>query len=92
MNAEQLQKGWRAFHDGGYFSVNGCVNLAATQKVMDLFFNLRGEKPNQTLAKPADIYDTTALKAALDKMGVAKGTEGLPDTPDWYQGGSAHKG
>ena len=92
MNAEQLQKGWRAFHDGGYFSVNGGVNLAATQKIMDLFFKLRGESPNQTLSKPADLYDTGALKAALDKMGVTKGTPDLPDTPDWYQSSTAHKG
>jgi ABC-type nitrate/sulfonate/bicarbonate transport system substrate-binding protein len=93
MDAHQFEQGWQAFHDGGYFSVNGGVNLAATQKIMDLFFKLRGESPNQTLSKPADLYDTAALKAALDKMGVAKGTPGLPDTPDWYQSGStAHKG
>ncbi|HLI19759.1 MAG TPA: hypothetical protein VKV32_01480 [Stellaceae bacterium] len=87
MDEQQLQKGWQAFRDGGYFSVNGGVNYAATQKIMDLFFQLRGEKPNDNLSKPSDLYDTGPLKAALDKMGVAKGTEGLPDTPDWY-----HKG
>jgi ABC-type nitrate/sulfonate/bicarbonate transport system substrate-binding protein len=92
MDAQQLQQGWQAFRDGGYFSVNGGVNLAATQKIMDLFFKLRGDSPNQTLSKPSDIYDTGPLKAALDKMGVVKGTPGLPDTPDWYQGGSAQKG
>jgi ABC-type nitrate/sulfonate/bicarbonate transport system substrate-binding protein len=92
MNAEQLKKGWQAFRDGGYFSVNGGVNLAATQKIMDLFFNLRGDKPNQNLSKPGDIYDTGPLKTALDKMGVVKGTPNLPDTPDWYQGAGAHKG
>jgi ABC-type nitrate/sulfonate/bicarbonate transport system substrate-binding protein len=92
MNAEQLQQGWQAFRDGGYFSVNGGVNLAATQKIMDLFFTLRGDKPNQTLSKPADIYDTGPLKAALDKMNVVKGAPNLPDTPDWYQGGTAHNG
>jgi hypothetical protein len=92
MDAQQFENGWRAFRDGGYFSVNGGVNLAATQKIMDLFFKLRGESPNDTLAKPTDLYDTAALKAALDKMGVAKGTPNLPDTPDWYQGGAAHKG
>jgi len=92
MDAQQFERGWQAFRDGGYFSVNGGVNLAATQKIMDLFFKLRNDSPNQTLAKPADLYDTAALKAALDKMGVAKGTAGLPDTPDWYQSGSAKKG
>jgi ABC-type nitrate/sulfonate/bicarbonate transport system substrate-binding protein len=92
MTEQQFEQGWKAFHDGGYFSVNGGVNLAATQKIMDLFFKLRNESPNQTLAKPADIYDTGPLKAALDKMGVVKGTPNLPDTPDWYQSASAHKG
>jgi ABC-type nitrate/sulfonate/bicarbonate transport system substrate-binding protein len=92
MDTQQFEKGWQAFRDGGYFSVNGGVNLAATQKILDLFFKLRGDSPNQTLSKPADLYDTGPLKAALDKMGVVKGTPDLPDTPDWYQGGSAHKG
>jgi len=87
MEAKQFEAGWKAFRDGGYFSVNGGVNLAATQKIMDLFFKLRNDSPNATLSKPADIYDTAPLKAALDKMGVVKGVEGLPDTPDWY-----HKG
>jgi hypothetical protein len=71
------------FHDGGYFSVNGGINYAATQKVMDLFFKMRNESANQYLRSPADIYDTGPLKAALDKMGVVKGTAGLPDVPDW---------
>ena len=92
MDAQQFENGWKAFRDGGYFSVNGGVNLAATQKILDLFFKLRGESPNETLGKPADLYDTAALKAALDKMGVAKGTPNLPDTPDWYQSSTAHKG
>ncbi len=92
MNAQQLHQGWQAFRDGGYFSVNGGVNYAATQKIMDLFFKLRGDKPNQTLSKPADLYDTGPLKAALDKMGVVKGTPGLPDKPDWYHSAAAHKG
>ena len=86
---EQLHEAWKEFHDGGYFSVNGGINYAATQKVMDLFFKLRGEGANASLAKPADLYDTGPLKAALDKMGVVKGTDGLPDTPDWYKGGAA---
>jgi len=84
MDEKQLEQGWKAFRDGGYFSVNGGVNLAATQKIMDLFFQIRGDKPDQNLSKPADIYDTGPLKAALDKMGVVKGTPDLPDTPDWY--------
>lgn len=85
MDEKQLEQGWKAFRDGGYFSVNGGVNLAATQKIMDLFFQIRGDKPDQNLSKPADIYDTGPLKAALDKMGVVKGTPDLPDTPDWYR-------
>lgn len=88
MDEKQLEQGWKAFRDGGYFSVNGGVNLAATQKIMDLFFKLRNDSPNQNLSKPADLYDTGPLKAALDKMGVVKGVPGLPDTPDWYQGGA----
>lgn len=92
MDEKQLEQGWKAFRDGGYFSVNGGVNLAATQKIMDLFFKLRNDSPNQTLSKPADLYDTGPLKAALDKMGVVKGVPDLPDTPDWYQSSAGHKG
>jgi len=89
INAQQLEEVWRALRDGGYFSVNGGVNLAATQKVMDLFFKLRNEAPNQYLQKPADLFDNGPLKAALDRMGVVQGTPGLPDTPDWYKGAGA---
>ncbi|MGH7091208.1 MAG: hypothetical protein ACREFQ_20115, partial [Stellaceae bacterium] len=77
---------WKGFRDGGYFSVNGGVNYAGTQKVMDLFFKLRKESPNQSLSKPADLFDTGPLKIVLDKMGLAKGTPGLPDVPDWDKG------
>lgn len=84
LNDKQLYAAWKLFHDGGYFSVNGGINYAATQKVMSLFFKLRNESGNQYLSKPSDIYDTGPLKAALDKMGVVKGTPGLPDVPDWY--------
>jgi ABC-type nitrate/sulfonate/bicarbonate transport system substrate-binding protein len=83
LNDKQLHDAWQEFYDGGYFSVNGGINYAATQKVMDLFFKLRSESANQYLSKPSDIYDTGPLKAALDKMGVVKGTPGLPDIPDW---------
>ena len=84
LNDKQLHAAWKLFHDGGYFSVNGGINDAATEKVMSLFFKLRNESGNQYLSKPSDIYDTGPLKAALDKMGVVKGTPGLPDVPDWY--------
>jgi ABC-type nitrate/sulfonate/bicarbonate transport system substrate-binding protein len=92
LSDQQLQSIWGEFKAGGYFSVNGGINFAATQKVMDLFFKLRKEQPNEYLAKPSDVYDTGPLKIALEKMGVAKGTPGLPDTPDWYKttGASAH--
>jgi ABC-type nitrate/sulfonate/bicarbonate transport system substrate-binding protein len=92
LTEQQLQEVWSEFRDGGYFSVNGGINFAATQKVMDLFFKLRNESPNSYLSKPADVYDTGPLKAALDKMGIAKATPGLPDTPDWYnsKGAAAH--
>ena len=83
LNDQQLKAAWQLFRDGGYFSVNGGINYAATQKIMDLFFKLRSESPNQYLSKPADLYDTGPLQAALDKMGVVKGTPGLPDVPDW---------
>jgi ABC-type nitrate/sulfonate/bicarbonate transport system substrate-binding protein len=89
LNEQQLRAAWQEFRDGGYFSVNGGVNFAATQKIMDLFFKLRQESPNQYLAKPSDLYDTGPLKTALDKMGVVKGTPGLPDVPDWYGSKSA---
>ncbi len=84
LNDKQLHEAWKEFRDGGYFSVNGGINLAATQKIMNLFFKLRDEKGNQYLSKPSDVYDTGPLSAALDKMGVVKGTPGLPDVPDWY--------
>ncbi len=86
LNGQQLRAAWQQFRDGGYFTINGGVNFAATQKIMDLFFTLRNESPNQYLAKPADVYDTGPLQIALDKMGVVKGTPGLPDNPDWYKG------
>jgi len=89
LNAQQLKAAWQLFHDGGYFSVNGGINYAATQKIMDLFFKLRKEGPNQYVSKPADLYDTGPLKTALDHMGVVKGTPGLPDVPDWYGSKSA---
>ena len=50
---------------------------------LEMFFKLRSESPKQDLSKPADIYETGPLQAALDKMGVVKGTAGLPDVPDW---------
>ncbi|HUN52969.1 MAG TPA: hypothetical protein VMU42_17720, partial [Candidatus Sulfotelmatobacter sp.] len=89
LNKQQLKAAWQLFHDGGYFTVNGGVNYAATQKIMDLFFKLRNETPNQYLSKPADVYDTGPLKTALDRMGVAKGSPDLPDVPDWYGSKSA---
>ncbi len=63
LNDQQLHAAWQLFRDGGYFSVNGGINYAATQKVMDLFFKLRSESPNQYLSKPADIYDTGPLQS-----------------------------
>ena len=83
---------WKEFRDGGYYSVNGGINFAATQNIMNLFFKLRNEGPNEYLSKPADVYDTAPLKAALDKMGIATGSPGLPDTPDWYKGKAGHAG
>jgi ABC-type nitrate/sulfonate/bicarbonate transport system substrate-binding protein len=86
LSRAQLQQVWAEFRDGGYFSVNGGINFAATQKLMDLYFQLRRESPNSSLSKPSDVYDTGPLQTALDKMGVVKGTPNLPDIPDWYQG------
>ena len=92
LSRKQLDDAWQQFHNGGYFTINGGVNFAATQKIMNLFFKLRNESPNQYLSKPADVYDTGPLQAALDKMGLARGTPGLPDNPDWYHGkGTASK-
>jgi ABC-type nitrate/sulfonate/bicarbonate transport system substrate-binding protein len=92
MTAEQLHQAWQELHDGGSFTINGGVNMAATQKVMDMLFTLRKESSNEHVSKAADIFDTGPLKKALDKMGLAKGTEGYPDTPDWYKGKPAKKG
>jgi ABC-type nitrate/sulfonate/bicarbonate transport system substrate-binding protein len=85
LSEQQLKAAWQLFHDGGYFTINGGINYAATQKIMNLFFELRHEGPNQYVSKPADIFDTGPLQTALDKMGLAKGTPGMPDTPDWYK-------
>lgn len=90
LSKKELKAVWQEFHDGGLFSVNGGINYAATQKVLDLFFKLRKESPNQYLSKASDIYDTGPLKRALDKMGVVKATPGLPDTPDWYHKATVH--
>ncbi|HUZ74537.1 MAG TPA: hypothetical protein VMU87_16250 [Stellaceae bacterium] len=92
LTGKQMETAWRAFQTGGYFSVNGGINFAGTQKIMDLFFKIRGESPNQYLSKASDVYDTGPLKRALDKMGIAKGAPGLPDTPDWYESAAGHKG
>lgn len=86
LNDKQMAEAWKGFRDGGYFSVNGGVNYAGTAKVMALFFKLRKESANQYLSKPADLFDTGPLKVALDKMGLVKGTPGLPDNPDWDKG------
>ncbi len=51
LDDQQLHAAWQLFHDGGYFSVNGGINFAATQKIMDLFFKLRSESPNNTLVE-----------------------------------------
>lgn len=92
VSGAQLHSAWRAFQSGGYFSVNGGVNLAGTQKIMDLFFKLRDESPNKYLSKASDVYDTGPLEKALAKMGIAKGAPGLPDIPDWYKSTAGHKG
>lgn len=89
LTKQQLRASWQLFRDGGYFSINGGVNFAATEKIMDLFFQLRGEGGNQYLSKPSDVYDTGPLQAALDKMGVVKSGTNLPDVPDWYGSKSA---
>lgn len=80
----ELRDAWSEFRAGGYFTINGGVNFAATKNIMKLFFKIRNESPNRYLSKPSDVYDTGPLQAALDKMGLAKGTPGLPDNPDWY--------
>jgi ABC-type nitrate/sulfonate/bicarbonate transport system substrate-binding protein len=86
LNEQQYLTAWKEFRDGGYFTLNGGINFAATQKVMDLFYKLRNESPNKYLSTPASVYDTGPLQAALDKMGVVKGNPTLPDNPDWYHG------
>jgi ABC-type nitrate/sulfonate/bicarbonate transport system substrate-binding protein len=86
LDRAKLQRVWSAFRDGGYFAVNGGINFAASQKLMDLFFQLRHESPNEYLSKPSDLYDTGPLRTALDDMGVAKATTKLADIPDWYKG------
>jgi len=73
LNDQELKAAWLLFRDGGYFSVNGGINYAATQKIMDLFFKLRSESPNQYLSKPADLYEDRDLKATIDLRAVLKG-------------------
>ena len=67
---------------GGFWAENGGINYAAAQKVLDLFFEIRGDKPNQHLSKAADVFNTGPLKKVLDRVGVIKGSR---DEPDWYR-------
>lgn len=89
LSAQDLNEVWKGLRDGGLFTRNGGVNFAATQKVIDAFFKMRNESPNQYLSKPEDLYDTDPLSKALSEMGVYKGNSDLPDTPDWYNASKA---
>ncbi len=66
----------------GFWAENGGINYAAAQKVLDLYFEIRGDKPNQYLSKAADVFNTGPLKKVLDRVGVIKGSR---DKPDWYK-------
>lgn len=90
INRQQLATTWQLLRDGGSFTLNGGVSYAATQRLLELFFKLHNESPNQYLSKASDVYDTGPLAAALDRMGLFKGAAALPDRPDWYRGAAAH--
>lgn len=77
---EEVDGMWRSLSEGGFWAVNGGINLASVKGVLDVFFEIRGDKPNAKLNKPEDLFDTGPMKRVLDKIGVARGTK---DVPDW---------
>lgn len=77
---EEIDRLWKSLHEGGYWAVNGGINLAGVKAVLDLFFEVRGDRPNDKLSRAEDLFDTAPLKRVLDKIGLAAGSK---DVPDW---------
>ncbi len=77
---EDVDGMWKSLSEGGFWAVNGGINLASVKGVLDVFFEIRGDKPNDKLNKAADLFDTGPMKRVLDKMGVAPKSK---DVPDW---------
>jgi len=82
LTKDELREVYGTLTKGGFWAENGGINYAAAQKVLDLFFEIRGDKPNQHLSKAADVFNTGPLKKVLDRVGVIKGSR---DEPDWYR-------
>ncbi|MBI4581939.1 MAG: ABC transporter substrate-binding protein [Planctomycetes bacterium] len=73
---------WKTVTDEGFWSENGGINLAATQELLNTYFEVRGDKPNDKLAKAADTFNTGPLKRVLDREKVIETSK---DKPDWYK-------
>lgn len=73
---------WTRLDADYYWGVNGGINFATAQTAMELVFKVRGFTSNEHISKAQDGFDTTALKAALDELGVDGAAK---DQPDWYQ-------
>jgi ABC-type nitrate/sulfonate/bicarbonate transport system substrate-binding protein len=73
---------WTRLDADTYWGVNGGVNYTVAQTVMDLVFQVRGFTANEHVSRSQDGFDTTALKAALDQLGLDSAAK---DQPDWYQ-------
>jgi ABC-type nitrate/sulfonate/bicarbonate transport system substrate-binding protein len=73
---------WQNVTEQGYWAENGGINYAATQGLLDVYFEVRGDKPNDKLAKAADVYNTAPLKRVLDRERVLAESR---DQPDWYR-------
>lgn len=82
LNREELTDVYKTIAGDGYFAENGGINYKATQTVLDLYFEVRGDRPNKELGKGSDVFNTGPLKRVLDRKGVIKGSR---DEPDWYQ-------
>jgi ABC-type nitrate/sulfonate/bicarbonate transport system substrate-binding protein len=82
MAREDAASLWKLVTDEGFWAVNGGINLQATQELLNTYFEVRGDKPNDKLAKAADAFNTAPLKKVLDAEKVQSGTK---DEPDWYK-------
>lgn len=77
--AEMVSVGKQLSKDNEW-GVNGGINLASIQKIMNLYFSVTKNKANSHLSKPSQVVDTQFVNTALTKLGMAKVGH---DVPDW---------